>query len=216
MFEESKRLSQQKASQESDYTRDYNEKIEVDTLDYCPIRHRTGIERLLQIIEGKDPRLDSAPKVWTLAVLAKHFECHNAVVDYIVTWMIAEPNCKIFEILPEDCLRIGIMLQNEVATRYAFTILVSEEAFRIGTGRSDAANQPNTNYPAGKQVTKFGRARESLDEDTLKRRLKIVGQRAIGNKAIHSIVIKNYSEAKEGSKEEVEEKPEGPAEPAKK
>jgi len=166
-LEESKRLSQQKASQESDYTRDYNEKIEVDTLDYCPIRHRTGIERLLQIIEGKDPRLDSAPKVWTLAVLAKHFECHNAVVDYIVTWMIAEPNCKIFEILPEDCLRIGIMLQNEVATRYAFTILVSEEAFRIGTGRSDAANQPNTNYPAGKQVTKFGRARESLDEDTL-------------------------------------------------
>ena len=60
------------------------------------------------------------------------------------------------------------------------------------------------------------RKSKELDEDTLKRRLKIVGQRAIGNKAIHSIVIKNYSEAKEGSKEEVEEKPEGPAEPAKK
>ncbi|PVH77237.1 hypothetical protein DL98DRAFT_274703 [Cadophora sp. DSE1049] len=166
-LEQSRKLSQHKASQESDYTRDYSEKKEVDTLDYCPIRHRTGIERLLQIIEGKDPRLDSAPKVWTLAVLAKHFECHNAVVDYIVTWMIAEPNCKIFEILPEDCLRIGILLQNEVVTRYAFTVLVSEEAFRVGTTRSESTNQPNTNYPAGKQVTKFGRARESLDEDTL-------------------------------------------------
>ncbi|KAK0120408.1 hypothetical protein ONS96_010623 [Cadophora gregata f. sp. sojae] len=166
-MKESKRFAKERAKQTSEHTRDYSEKKEVVCLDYCPIRHRTGIERLLQIIEGKDPRLDSAPKVWTLAVLAKHFECHSAVVDYIVTWMIAEPNCKIFEILPEDCLRIGLLLQNEVATRYAFTILVSEEAFRIGTGRSAAANQPNTNYPAGKQVTKFGRARESLDEDTL-------------------------------------------------
>ncbi|KAH6696689.1 hypothetical protein BKA61DRAFT_583617 [Leptodontidium sp. MPI-SDFR-AT-0119] len=167
---QSKKLYQRKSSQQSDYTRNYNDgQKEIETLDYCPIRHRTGIERLLQIIEGKDPRLDSAPKVWTLAVLAKHFECPNSVVDYIVTWMIAEPNCKIFEILPEDCLRIGMLLQNEVVTRYAFTILVSEEAFRVGTARSDSANanQPNANYPAGKQVTKFGRTRESLDEDTL-------------------------------------------------
>ncbi|KAH7355434.1 hypothetical protein BKA65DRAFT_582370 [Rhexocercosporidium sp. MPI-PUGE-AT-0058] len=169
---QSKRLFQQNSTQQNDYTRNYNDKVkakktEIETLDYCPIRHRTGIERLLQIIEGKDPRLDSAPKVWTLAVLAKHFECANSVVDYVVTWMIAEPNCKIFEILPEDCLRIGLLLQNEVITRYAFTILVSEEAFRVGTARSEPENQPNTNYSAGKQVTKFGRARESLDEDTL-------------------------------------------------
>ncbi|KAL2070170.1 hypothetical protein VTL71DRAFT_13196 [Oculimacula yallundae] len=158
----------QKTSQESDYTRSHIGKDkEIETLDYCPIRHRTGIARLLQIIEGKEPRLDSAPKVWTVAVLAKHFECPNSVIDYIVTWMIAEPNCKIFEILPEDCLRIGLMLQSEVVTRYAFTILVSEEALRVGSARSELANQPNTNYAAGKQVTKFGRARESLDEDTL-------------------------------------------------
>ncbi|XMA18193.1 hypothetical protein WAI453_010984 [Rhynchosporium graminicola] len=154
--------------QESEYTKthiDITKDLEI--LDYCPIRHRTGIERLLQIIEGKDPRLDSAPKVWTLAVLAAHFECANSVVDYIITWMIAEPNCKIFEILPEDCLRIGLMLQNEVATGYAFTILVSEEALRVGTVRSYPGNQPNANFAAGKQFTKFGRARESLDEDTL-------------------------------------------------
>lgn len=51
-------------------------------LDYDPIRHRTGIERLLQVIEGKDPRLDSAPKVWTLAALAKHFDCARVVVSH--------------------------------------------------------------------------------------------------------------------------------------
>jgi hypothetical protein len=52
-----------------------------EILDYCPIRHRAGIERLLQVIEGKEPRLDSAPKVWTLAVLAKYFDCAPVAVS---------------------------------------------------------------------------------------------------------------------------------------
>lgn len=52
-----------------------------EVLEYCPIRHRAGIERLLQFIEGKHPRLDSAPKVWTLFVLAKYFDCTNVVVS---------------------------------------------------------------------------------------------------------------------------------------
>jgi hypothetical protein len=53
-----------------------------EPLEYCPIRHRTGIERLLQVIEGKDPRLDSAPKVWTLVTLAKYFGCAKVVVSF--------------------------------------------------------------------------------------------------------------------------------------
>lgn len=52
-----------------------------EALEYSPIRHRTGIERLLQAIEGKNPRLDSAPKVWTLVVLADHFGCAKVVVS---------------------------------------------------------------------------------------------------------------------------------------
>ncbi|KAI6708786.1 hypothetical protein B2J93_4849 [Marssonina coronariae] len=136
-----------------------------EVLDYCPIRHRTGIERLLQVIEGKDPRLDSAPKVWTLAVLANYFKCPRVVVDYIVTWLIAEPNCKIFEILPEDCLRIGMLLENLAITRYAFTILVSEEALRVGTAKSGSDGAKESN--ASTKITRFGRNRESLDEDLL-------------------------------------------------
>lgn len=49
--------------------------------EYCPIRHRAGIERLLRIIEGQDPRLDSAPKILTLSVLGKYFDCKEVVVS---------------------------------------------------------------------------------------------------------------------------------------
>ena len=51
---------------------------------YCPIRHRVGIEKLLQLIQGKEPRFDSAPKIWTLFVLAKYFDCTNVVVSLII------------------------------------------------------------------------------------------------------------------------------------
>ena len=54
-----------------------------EVLDYHPLRHRTGITTLLQIIEGKTVRLDSAPKVWTLAVLAEYFDCRAVVVSPI-------------------------------------------------------------------------------------------------------------------------------------
>jgi hypothetical protein len=49
--------------------------------DYCQVRHRDGIVRLLQVIEGKYPTLDSAPKVWTLYALAKFFDCTSTVVS---------------------------------------------------------------------------------------------------------------------------------------
>lgn len=59
-----------------------------EVLDYCPIRHRAGIERLLQVTEGKDPRLDSAPKVWTLAFLAKYFDCASTVVSAYLSFRL--------------------------------------------------------------------------------------------------------------------------------
>lgn len=75
----SKRMYDEIASQKNSSTT-ITEGKETECLEYCPIRHRTGIERLLQVIEGKDPRLDSAPKVWTLAVLASYFKCPSVVV----------------------------------------------------------------------------------------------------------------------------------------
>ena len=55
-----------------------------EVLEYCPVRHRAGIEKLLQLIEGKEPRFDSAPKIWTLFVLAKHFDCTKIVVSNVL------------------------------------------------------------------------------------------------------------------------------------
>lgn len=51
-----------------------------DVPEYCPIRHRAGIVRLLQVIEGKNPRLDFAPKVWTLFSIAHYFDCTSIIV----------------------------------------------------------------------------------------------------------------------------------------
>ncbi len=78
--------------------------------------------------------------------------------------MIAEPNCKIFDILPEDALRIGFLVKNETIARNAFPILVSEEALRVGTARQNQLDIAMSNTNA-KQTTKFGRPKESLDED---------------------------------------------------
>lgn len=33
--------------------------------EYTPLRHRSAIERVIQAIENGDPKLDSAPKMWT-------------------------------------------------------------------------------------------------------------------------------------------------------
>jgi hypothetical protein len=53
-----------------------------DVLEFCPVRYRIAIEHLLQIIEGREPTwLDSAPKIWTLYVVAKYFECPHYVVS---------------------------------------------------------------------------------------------------------------------------------------
>ncbi|KAH8755925.1 hypothetical protein BGZ57DRAFT_859686 [Hyaloscypha finlandica] len=143
------------------------EQLGEEILDYCPIRHRAGIERLLQVIEGKDPRLDSAPKVWTLAVLGKYFDCASTVTDYVVRWTVAEPNCRFMEVLPEAALKLGMMLQNHTLTRAGFAVLVSEEALRVGAEKyvEDISIKNKSHKVNNKGLTRFGRACEDLDED---------------------------------------------------
>jgi hypothetical protein len=72
------------------------------------------------------------------------------------------------EILPEVTLKIGLALKNSTLTRSAYSILVSEEALRVGAGKFfKESSQPKKHTPIGKDVTRFGRIREDLDEDTL-------------------------------------------------
>jgi hypothetical protein len=73
------------------------------------------------------------------------------------------------EILPEATLKLGLAIRSHVLTRAGFSILVSEEALRVGTGKFfeeiKFQHKPknNTSYPKG--VTRFGRVMEDVDED---------------------------------------------------
>ncbi|KAJ4164639.1 hypothetical protein LMH87_006302 [Akanthomyces muscarius] len=100
-----------------------------DIQDYCPIRHRNGIIRLLMLIEGKTVFMDSAPRLWTLVGLAKIWDCVSAVQDPAIQWLLQGKNSKFIEVLPEEAIRIGGIIESPQITRTAFRILVNELAF---------------------------------------------------------------------------------------
>ncbi|OAA61398.1 hypothetical protein ISF_05477 [Cordyceps fumosorosea ARSEF 2679] len=97
--------------------------------DYCPIRHRNGIIRLLMLIERKQVFINSAPRLWTMVALAKIWDCVSVVQDPAIQWLMQGKNSKFLEILPEETIRIGGILENPQITRTAFRILVNELAF---------------------------------------------------------------------------------------
>ncbi len=49
--------------------------------DYCPIRHRVNIIRLLLAIQGEELILNSAPRVYTLVDIAKSLDCTGVIVS---------------------------------------------------------------------------------------------------------------------------------------
>lgn len=98
-------------------------------LEYSPVRHRSAIERVLSALQGKDPQLDSAPKVWTTFAVAKYLEIKHSELDsYIIRWLRAYPNSYFLEVLPEVSLQIADGLENYDLARDSFAILVGEEA----------------------------------------------------------------------------------------
>ncbi|MCJ1316239.1 hypothetical protein MMC15_001560 [Xylographa vitiligo] len=100
--------------------------------DYTPIRHRFAIERVLNGIEGRDPKIDSAVKLWTTFAVAKHFGIRDSLLtDYIVRWLRAPPNTYFMEVQPEVTLRIAEGLHCQAVGRDAFAILVGEAALAV-------------------------------------------------------------------------------------
>lgn len=99
-------------------------------LEYSPVRHRSAIERVLHAaVENLDPKIDSAPKLWTTFVVAKHYGIkRSALTDYIVRWLRASPNSYFLEVLPETSLKISDGLECLELCRDTFAILVGEEA----------------------------------------------------------------------------------------
>ena len=97
--------------------------------EYSPVRHRSAIERVVAALMDIDPKLDSAPKVWTAFAVANYFGLKNSpVTDYIIRWLRAYPNSFFLEVCPEVSLRIADGLESHDLARDAFAILVGEAA----------------------------------------------------------------------------------------
>ena len=126
--------------------------------DYSQLRHRSAIERLLQVIEGNDPMLDSAPKMWTFYAIAKFFDCasNERVSGWIATWLFRGPNHNFIQCNPEVCYRIGLGIQSETLIKAAFSLLVGEKALM-------SVRRDREHYSVA------GRKLECLDDDELNR-----------------------------------------------
>ena len=126
-------------------------------LEYTPVRHRSAIKRVLAAIQGFDPQLDSAPKVWTTFAVAKYFSLTcSPLTDYIVRWLRAAPNSYFLEVNPEISLKIADGLRCDDLCRDVFAILVGEEAL--------ATVRRSNDLEFGTQANVFGRKREHLLE----------------------------------------------------
>ena len=125
------------------------------------MRHRSAIERLVQAIENADPRLDSAPKVWTFFAVAKYFDCasHERISRWITRWLLSYPNCNFIQSNPEVALRIGLGTQSENITKDAFSILAGEKSLLNVFGELC----PTVLSPLVQSV--HGRKLELLDDD---------------------------------------------------
>ncbi|EGO59137.1 hypothetical protein NEUTE1DRAFT_128594 [Neurospora tetrasperma FGSC 2508] len=96
--------------------------------DYCGIRHRVAIMRVLHAINGNGLLLNSAARMWTVAQVAIHLEVPQVVVDPVTQWLIAPPNTKFVEICPERSFQLALALKIPSVLVAAFRILVSELA----------------------------------------------------------------------------------------
>ena len=129
--------------------------------EYSQLRHCSAIERLLNAIVHKDPKLDSAPKVWTYFAVAKYFDCatHERVNGWITRWLYSNPNHHFIQCNPEVTYRIGLGINSEAVTKDAFAILVGEKALLNVLRESDPS------MPALSKHSVHGRTLELLDDD---------------------------------------------------
>jgi hypothetical protein len=102
--------------------------------DYCEVRHAANVLRLLHLMNGGSILLDSAPRVYTIAGLAKIFEIGET--GYLATrlradvcsWFLDHNNEQIIEMLPEESLQIAWNLRIPITTIHAVRQVVAEMA----------------------------------------------------------------------------------------
>ncbi|KAJ4320978.1 hypothetical protein N0V84_005559 [Fusarium piperis] len=123
--------------------------------DYCPIRHRNGILRLLLLLEGKGVILDSAIRVWTLVKLGTIFDCAHVLRDRVAQWIMHGSNTAVIEHLPEEALQMAFILELPEVGQSAFRILVNEAALKLAATSKERTTQ----------FTLFGRRIGDLPDD---------------------------------------------------
>ncbi|TPX10524.1 uncharacterized protein E0L32_008574 [Thyridium curvatum] len=129
--------------------------------DYCEVRHAANVVRLLRAMAGKGLLLDSAPRVYTIAGLAKLFGFDPAaggswLQNEVWSWFFDDKNSVFLEVLPEESLRIATNLKIPIIARLAFRILVAEKALEVTAGGLQSR-------PSRKSV--FGRPLGDIDDD---------------------------------------------------
>ncbi|KAI0898546.1 hypothetical protein F4806DRAFT_364831 [Annulohypoxylon nitens] len=125
-------------------------------LDYCPIRHRANIIRLILAIQGHDLLLNSASRVYTLTGIANILDSTGTIRDSVCTWLMEEPNNEFIDINAEAAFKMAWTLELSNVTRAAFRILVAEKAL------DTLSIEPRANAA---QCTIFGRPRIDLPDD---------------------------------------------------
>ena len=133
--------------------------------EYSQLRHWSSIERLLHAIEGNDPMLDSAPKLWSFFSVAKYFGCasNERISGWVTKWLFTAPNHNFIQCNPEICYRIGLDIQSEALLKDAFSILVGEKALINVHHEHSAVRSLNI------QTSVAGRRLELLDDDDINR-----------------------------------------------
>ncbi|KAK3943843.1 hypothetical protein QBC46DRAFT_253231 [Diplogelasinospora grovesii] len=112
--------------------------------DYCRIRHRVAIMRVLRAISGHSLLLNSAVRMWTVAQVAIYLEVPQVVVDPVTQWLMAPPNTKFIEICPEKAFQLALALKIPSVLQAAFRILVSEFAVDYAASTPSPRRAPVT------------------------------------------------------------------------
>ena len=130
--------------------------------EYSALRHRSAIQRVLQAIGHNDPKLDSAPKMWTYFQVAKHLDVakHERVSGWIFTWLYSHPNSNFIQNNPEVTYRIGMGIMSTNMICDAYSMLAGEKALLT-------THEPTLRMSTEKSV--HGRPLEILDDDECNR-----------------------------------------------
>jgi hypothetical protein len=126
--------------------------------EYYALRHRLAIERVVQAIFHNDPKIDSAPKMWTYFQVARHLDVakHERINGWITKWLYTHPNSNFIQSNPEAVYRIGVGTMSTNILRDGYSMIAGEKAL---------LHTCDPNVRMHLQTSMHGRPLEILDDD---------------------------------------------------